>query len=200
MNTLYILPFISALIGWVTNFLAIKMLFHPRKKISLGIFTIQGVFPKRQKVLAERLGKLVANELFSLKDISHLLESENLRDDIDEIIDKRLDIFLNEKLVASLPMLAMFMNEELKETIKTTIKSELNAAIPEILQNLSLKLEKEVNVENTVYEKVVGFSPEKLEAMLFSIMKKEFRFIELLGAILGFIIGLLQLLIVRLTY
>ena len=63
---IFILPIIAALIGWATNFVAIKMLFHPQdpKKI-LGI-TFQGVFPKRQKQIAERLGELVAIELFSI--------------------------------------------------------------------------------------------------------------------------------------
>jgi uncharacterized membrane protein YheB (UPF0754 family) len=46
-----------------------------------------------------------------------------------------------------------------------------------------------------VREKVESFSSDKLEDMLFSIMKKEFRFIEIVGGVLGFFIGLLQLLI-----
>lgn len=44
-------PVICALIGWFTNFLAVKMLFHPHKPIKIGPFTIQGIFPKRQSWL-----------------------------------------------------------------------------------------------------------------------------------------------------
>ena len=47
------MPFIGAVIGLVTNWIAIKMLFHPRKKI-LGI---QGVIPKRKKEIAKRIGE-----------------------------------------------------------------------------------------------------------------------------------------------
>ena len=57
------LPFIAAGIGWFTNYLAIKMLFHPREPINLGFYTLQGIFPKRQKVLAEKLGKVVSQDL-----------------------------------------------------------------------------------------------------------------------------------------
>ena len=56
----YLLPFIAALIGWVTNFLAIKMLFHPRKEIKILFLSIQGIFPKRQNELADKIGDLVA--------------------------------------------------------------------------------------------------------------------------------------------
>jgi len=54
---LYILPFISAAIGWVTNYIAVKMLFHPREERNLILFKLQGIFPKRKAVLADRLGK-----------------------------------------------------------------------------------------------------------------------------------------------
>jgi uncharacterized membrane protein YheB (UPF0754 family) len=50
-----------------------------------------------------------------------------------------------------------------------------------------------MNVESVVREKVEAFSSDKLEEMLLSIMKREFRFIECVGAILGFLIGLTQL-------
>ncbi len=48
------LPVVGALIGLFTNWIAVKMLFHPRKKI-LGI---QGVVPKNKKKIAARFGEL----------------------------------------------------------------------------------------------------------------------------------------------
>jgi uncharacterized membrane protein YheB (UPF0754 family) len=53
-------------------------------------------------------------------------------------------------------------------------------------------LEKSIDVEKLVRDKVEAFSSDKLEQILFSIMKKEFRFIEIIGAVLGFIIGCFQ--------
>ena len=50
---LLLLPIIAALIGWSTNYLAVKMLFHPRLPLRIMGFSIQGVFPKRQKQLAD---------------------------------------------------------------------------------------------------------------------------------------------------
>ncbi|MBI2451985.1 DUF445 family protein [Candidatus Pacearchaeota archaeon] len=48
-----ILPLTGAIIGYVTNWVAIKMLFWPRKKI----FGIQGLVPKRKEEIAARIGK-----------------------------------------------------------------------------------------------------------------------------------------------
>ena len=66
---LYLLPFIGALTGWVTNWIAVKMLFHPKEPKNFLFFKVQGVFPKRQKVMAEKLGHIVASELFSIDDV-----------------------------------------------------------------------------------------------------------------------------------
>ncbi len=193
----YSLPFIAGLIGWVTNYLAIKMLFHPRKPIRILFFDIQGIFPKRQKVLAERLGKIVATELFSFKDIKDRFASTSTASEINIVLDEKLEDFMDAKLKTMMPMLSMFMNSETKARIKDTLHQEFQNILPDILNRYSEKLEREIDIQQIVYEKVSGFSVDKLEEILISIMEKEFKVIELIGGILGFAIGLIQLVIAR---
>src|SRR3989344_8850138 len=51
---LFLIPIIGFVIGYVTNWIAIVMLFHPRKKI----FGIQGIIPKRKALLARKIGEI----------------------------------------------------------------------------------------------------------------------------------------------
>lgn len=196
---IYTLPIIAGLIGWITNFLAIKMLFHPKKKVNLYLFTIQGIFPKRQDVLAERLGKIVSSELFSFKDIKERFTSTSTAVEINKVLDEKLEDFMEDKIKTAMPMLAMFLNKEAKAKIKDTLHQEFQNILPDILNKYSEKLEKDIDVEAIVTKKVSAFSSDKLEQILFSIMKKEFKFIEILGGVLGFIIGIVQLLIIQLN-
>ncbi|MCL6583108.1 MAG: DUF445 family protein [bacterium] len=53
------IPFISALIGWFTNYLAVRMIFHPYQPLGLGPLKIQGLVPKRREELAISIGKTV---------------------------------------------------------------------------------------------------------------------------------------------
>lgn len=195
---IYTLPFIAAITGWVTNFLAIKMLFHPKKKVNLGLFSIQGIFPKRHDVLAARLGKIVSTELFSISDIKERFTSASSMVEINKVLDEKLEDFLDVKLKDTLPMLAMFLNKDAKAKIKNTLHEEFQNILPDILNKYSDKLEREIDVEDIVSKKVSAFSTDKLEQILFSIMKKEFKFIEIMGAVLGFLIGLIQLLLIQL--
>ncbi len=189
---IYALPFISALIGWFTNYLAIKMLFHPRKEINLGFVKLQGIFPKRQEKLAEQVGEIVEEELFSINDIIEKINKRENLEDIFILLEQKIDNYLRDRLLNSMPMLKMFVNDELIEKIKMSMVSEFEKILPEVIDKFSSKLEKEVNVKQMVYDKIANFSSEKLEEILFSIMKKEFKFIEIVGAVLGFMIGLVQ--------
>ena len=62
------------------------------------------------------------------------------------------------------------------------------------LEELTLRLEQNFDVGKIVQEKSKLF-PLMLEKLLMSLMKKEFFFIELIGAVIGFVIGCLQVLI-----
>jgi uncharacterized membrane protein YheB (UPF0754 family) len=188
---IYSLPIIAALIGWFTNFLAVKMLFHPKKPIQFFFFTIQGIFPKRQKVLADKLGNVVAKDLFSVDDlIGQAKSQDNTR--VMNLVESKIDEFIDKKLAASMPMLSMFMNDDLKLKIKGALVNEINSILPELIDSYGENLKKSIDIKGIVKEKVLEFSTDKLEEILYSIMKKEFRFIEILGAVLGFIIGLIQ--------
>ncbi|WP_207493407.1 DUF445 domain-containing protein [Aridibaculum aurantiacum] len=196
---LLIIPVISAFIGWFTNWIAIKMLFHPRvpKKI-LGI-TFQGIFPKRQRQFAEKLGKLVSNELLSFSDIEKKVTNpENLKK-VMPVVEAHLDHFLKEKLKDQMPMIAMLVGEKTLDMMKAVFMTELEEMFPVIMNQYMGQLQSDLDLEKIVVEKVSSFSSDKLESILNQIMSKEFRFIEIIGAFVGFIIGLLQILITTLS-
>ncbi len=190
---IYALPFIAALIGWFTNYLAIKMLFHPRKPVDLFLFKIQGIFPKRQAALASKLGEVVASELVHISDIKEQVNDPETAKKIHEVISNRLDEFLHGGLKENFPMLAVFLNESTLQKIKEVFTLELEKGLPQIIETYVQQMESNLDIKSIVTDKVSGFDSDKLEELLFSILKKEFKFIELIGAVLGFFIGLVQL-------
>ena len=191
----FLLPIIAAGIGWVTNYLAVKMLFHPRREIRVAGIRFHGVFPKRQKMLAERLGEIVSEELFSIDEVTGKLGEMAASDEVSGLVADRIEKTIRNKLVKSFPMLSMFLTDDMVEKVTGLFLTDLKDMLEEVAGEIGAKLEKEIDVKATVREKVAGFSTDKLEEMLFSIMKKEFRFIEVVGAVLGFLIGSVQVLL-----
>ena len=195
------LPLIAALIGWFTNWVAIKLLFHPKKKIKIGILEIQGVFPKRQKIFAEKLGMVIAREIVSSQDIKEKLNQSNIATEVKTLIDKHINTFINTKLKEAYPQVVMFIYNYIIRQFKDVTMKEIETIVPLILNTYKQGIEKAldgVDIKSTIASKVTNFSSDKLEEIILSIMKKELRFVEISGGILGFIIGLIQVILVKL--
>ena len=193
---IYLLPIIAALIGWITNYLAIKMLFHPHQPKKILGLTFQGVFPKRQAQIAEKLGDLVANELFSMKDVAQKIEDLSTQPEALEEVGKRIEQTIRGKLISACPMLSMFLSDEMIEKVTSLFKGELEDFLRVSAQGLAVKMEESVDIQALVREKVQAFSSNKIEELLLGFMEQEFRFIEKIGAVLGFLIGCIQVFLV----
>jgi uncharacterized membrane protein YheB (UPF0754 family) len=193
--TFILIPLISAFIGWFTNYIAIKMLFHPRlpKKI-LGI-TFQGIFPKNQQRFAQKLGTLVANELINIDDLTQRLKDPKQLQSLAPFIESHIDNFLEVKLKEKMPVISMFVGEGTISKIKEGLLEEIDALLPQLIGKYTDSIKENIDIERIVSDKVAAFSSDKLEEILNSIMKKEFFFVEVIGGVLGFVIGVLQVFI-----
>lgn len=193
--TIYLIPFISAFIGWFTNWIAIKMLFHPKNPVKFLGITIHGIFPKRQKQFAEKLGGVVARELIHFDEIAAQLKDPEKLKALNPAIEAHLDNFLQVKLKEKLPVISMFVGDGTMSKIKEGMMEEIAEMLPNIIGQYTDNLSEKVDIEKMVTDKVANFSSDKLEEILVSIMSKEFRFVEIIGGVLGFVIGLLQIFI-----
>lgn len=196
---LYSIPFISALIHWVTIWMALKMLFHPRHPKKFLWMTFHGVFPKKQHQIAENLGRIVGQELLSFKDIEEKITNSESLDSIYPEIEKHIDDFLRNRLKESMPMIAMFIGDSTINQLKEVFMGELRNMLPGLFKNYVNNLKNDLDLEKIVVEKIKNFSSDKLEQMLNQILTKEFRFVEVIGAVLGFLIGVVQILITLAT-
>ncbi|MBM3915005.1 MAG: DUF445 domain-containing protein [Sphingomonadales bacterium] len=183
---------ISGFIGWITNWIAIKMLFHPRKPIRVLGLTLQGIFPKNQSQFAQKLGKLVSGEFLSFADIEKKISEPSNIQKMMPLIEAHIDTFLKERLSEQLPMISMFVGEKTITRLKTTFLQEIENLLPPVMKTYAGQLRTELDLESIITEKVAHFSSDRLEELLYQIMAKEFRFVEWVGAIIGLLIGLVQ--------
>ena len=87
-------PLVGAIIGLVTNYLAVKMLFrpyYPKKILGFKIPFTPGIIPKRKDALAHGIGLAVGEDLFTGEDLKNLLCSEKIENKLIENIKGALD-------------------------------------------------------------------------------------------------------------
>jgi uncharacterized membrane protein YheB (UPF0754 family) len=186
------IPAIGGLIGWSTNWLAVKMIFRPiRARRFLGI-RVQGLVPRRQPDLAKAIGRVVGTHLVEHKDIVKGLNKLDLAQVFNSVLDRGLGPKINE--LRSLPLIGGFLTEERVADIKKSIVQGIMAHKDAVLDEVERGLEQGLDVPKLVEEKVGKFAVEKLEAMILEVASRELKAIEVLGGVLGVVIGLLQVL------
>jgi uncharacterized membrane protein YheB (UPF0754 family) len=88
------------------------MLFHPKEpKRILGI-TFHGIFPKRQKIFAEKLGKMISAEFLSFEDIEQKIANPQNLEKLMPMIEAHVDNFLRNKLSDEMPFLSLFIGDK----------------------------------------------------------------------------------------
>jgi uncharacterized membrane protein YheB (UPF0754 family) len=189
------IPLFSAFFHWLTIRLALKLLFHPKQPVNILGYKLQGVFPKRQKQFANSLGQLVSQELLSFDDIAGKVTKPENMAAVLPLIEEKMEEFLRHKLSEAFPVISMFIGDKTINTVKSAFMKEIETLFPEMMQSYMTKLQSELDLEKIVVDKVNGFSSDKLEEILQRIMNKEFRFVEIIGGVLGLIIGIVQVII-----
>ena len=144
---LVLIPIISAFIGWFTNWIAIKMLFHPREPKKLFGMTFHGIFPKRQRQFAEKLGKLVSVELLSFRDIEEKITHPANIQRIMPLMEEHIDHFLRVKLAQQMPVISMFIGDKTINELKTVFIGELETLFPNIMKNYMSTLQGDLDLE-----------------------------------------------------
>ena len=191
------IPFVTAFIGWVTNWIAIKMLFHPKKKISFAGWKLQGLIPRRQQDLAEKTAEIIERELLSQHTISQQIEKIDLEPHLEEFAQKLVQERLGERLKA-IPMVGAFINESALDKLAQIALEEMKKQAGPLQEKVAAQVESHLQVRQLIEQKIAELNLDKLEEIVLHVAHKELRTIEWLGAVLGFLIGCGQVVILAL--
>jgi len=184
-------PLIGAGIGWLTNRLAIQMLFRPRQPVRLLFWTLQGLIPRRQAELATRVAEIVETELFN----QHLIRDEIRKMDLHPHLQQLATNIVWDRLAPKLraiPLLGNFVNDKLLYNLNKIALESLVGETEPLLEKVSMEVEKHIAVRKIVEEKIHAFDLDQLEEIVRKLAHQEFRSIEILGAVIGLAVGLVQ--------
>jgi uncharacterized membrane protein YheB (UPF0754 family) len=189
------LPLVGAVIGWITNYIAIKMLFRPHHPVRILGLTVQGLLPRRRSEFAASIARTVENDLLTAEDITHFFEEVQWEEEVERAVEQALEAKLKSKRISRLlrTPLVGFIGYEVIRQVKKNITRTIIKKVRENKERLFEKFEDAIELKEVVSRKVEGFDMGKLESILMDLISTELAYIELVGAVLGFIIGLTQM-------
>ena len=90
----------------------------------------------------------------------------------------------------------MLVTPEIAGRLTDLLMDELQKEIPGLIDSLFESVEKKIDFRKIIRQKIEGFDLIRLESIIYAIAARELKAIEVFGGILGFIVGVLQLLII----
>ena len=148
---------IGSIIGYITNYVAIKLLFRPYKSIKIKNILIfpQGVIPREKKLLAKKVGEVVKEFILSEEEIKKIIK--NIKKEIDTIIDEKIDLLLEKKITEFtkkeeiIGKLVLFIESFIKEKFPMFASFIDSKTLFSILENVDfdIKLKKIIDKNKT---------------------------------------------------
>lgn len=193
MDNIYIIllmGIIGGIIGYITNKLAIKLIFRPINPVKIPILNIEvlGLIPKRKNEIAIKIGEIIQDEFISVDDILENLVTEDDKQKAVDYIKLKVSTIIDEK--ASL--MPSYIKSIIKGYVDEIIEKEVNESIDELGSEIIEKAHERINIQEIVENKVNELDLIELENIILSVANNELNHIELLGLILGFLIGIVQ--------
>lgn len=189
----WLLPLAGLLVGYATNWVALKMVFEPIEPIKIGPWEWQGLFLKRQKEVSAEYAEVFAEEILNAKNLLNSILRGPASDRLFTIIQRHLKEAVDESAGASKPFVQMVVGTERYIEMKNSICDRLMDSLPNELSRIHRYTDEALDVKKELRTKLEELTPEEFEGILHPVFKEDEWILILVGAILGALAGWGQL-------
>jgi uncharacterized membrane protein YheB (UPF0754 family) len=184
------MPLVGGTIGYVTNRLAVAMIFRPIRPRRILGFRVQGLIGRRQQEIAASIGRVVGSHLLSHEDVVAAFSTLDLEGLIDGAVRAGLEPKVAE--LRRLPLVGSFLTDERVADLRASFVKALVDDREALIGQLERAVEEGLDIQDIVTRKVSEFQIERLESLILEVASRELRSIEVLGGVLGLLVGLGQ--------
>lgn len=190
------LPVCGIIVGYATNWLALKLIFEPKKPKKIFGYTIQGLFIKRQADVSLEYAKIVSDYILNSEQMWEHMLNDNGGEKLWNLFEKNIEEAVERQSINIEPVVNLLVGSKKYEDIKTTIIKQLVAEMPRTLHTIHEVSNASFNIEKVMGDKMTALTPEEFEGVLRPAFQEEELTLILVGAVLGGVAGLIQLMLV----
>lgn len=162
-DELWVLPVAGFLVGWVTNWLALKVIFRPLTPHKFGCITIHGLFLKRQMEVSETFARVNCVEILHTKAIWERILTGPLSKNFFAML-RAHSILFTEKLVGGMkPFAVSAMGSQKFSEMKEEIAKQIADNLPSIMPHSYQYTTDALDMENTIRKKMQQLSYAEFE-------------------------------------
>jgi uncharacterized membrane protein YheB (UPF0754 family) len=191
------IPFTCAFVGWVTNYMAVKMIFHPMNFWGIGKFGWKGIIPNHAIKMSGLITKVLTEKLVKPKELYNKINPDDLLLLVTDLIDRKAEEIVKDVIQAKNPALWKLLPAGLTASIEEEVRSVIPGQVREVYKSFGDDLDNVLDFNEVIRGSLSGKNTVYLIEMFQRCGGPEFTFIIQSGAYFGFIIGLVQVLFIN---
>ncbi|WP_250657001.1 DUF445 domain-containing protein [Alkalimarinus coralli] len=187
------IPFIAGLIGWTTNWLAIKLTFLPLEFIGIPpLLGWQGIIPSKARKMAAISVDATISKIGTVGEIFDQIDPTVLASHIIETVEPRIEEYVDELMLKEHATFWENLPTPMRQMVYDRVRKSAPDLVDNLVEDLSNNIEELLDIKGMVIDQL---SEDKvlLNRIFLECGDKEFRFIINSGAWLGFLFGLVQM-------
>lgn len=189
----WVIPLFGGFIGWFTDWLALKMIFYPKEPTRyLGLFTWQGLFLKRRAEVSERYGQLIAREVVTPRNVIDAILRGPLSDHLFAMVQRQVQRVVDDQAGIAKPFVVFAVGSGRYQEMKRRVAEETMKRLPDTLRHVEKYAAEAMDLERTLAGKMQTLSADEFEALLHPAFQQDEWILITVGAVLGFIVGEIQ--------
>jgi uncharacterized membrane protein YheB (UPF0754 family) len=191
----WIVPICGAIIGYISNYLAIAVIFEPVRPVRIGPVRLQGLFIKRQRQVAEVWARIISEKIVSLNNIGYELFHGPRGDRTRKMIETLMLPVVDRAVgLARMPVRAAMGRRAYEQLSRFAVTQAADVASASLL-DVEFNRRQSNRIRALVAEKTRNMAPQDFAEMLRSAIKEDEWLLILHGAVLGVLAGLVHLVV-----
>lgn len=183
------LPLGGAFIGWVTNWLALRMIFRPLRYRGYGPFRWRGLFLRRQQEVSAAYAELFAQKILYPAALTGAILEGPASGVFLEMVHAHLVEAIDKSVGRGRHVITLTVGTERYEHMKKTIAAGVVEDLSSSLSDLHDYVERTLAIEETLREKLEALSPEEFVGVLRPVFEEDETTLIALGAVMGLVAG-----------
>jgi uncharacterized membrane protein YheB (UPF0754 family) len=192
----WVLPVAGVAVGYMTNWIALRLIFYPIEERRVGPFRLQGVFTRRQQSAGRTYAELVAEEVVTVSNLAYNLLNGNQSDRTRRMIRDAIRPEVDRAVGVVGPVVRIAGGTDQYERVQEAFAEAGIERTIDPLYDPEFNEDRSEAIETLIYERLCALPPEEFIGLLRPAFQEDEWMLVMLGAVLGFVAGCLQLLVV----
>lgn len=188
----WILPFFGLLVGTLTNWIAIQLIFTPVKPKKYGPFTFQGLFLKRQTEISEEFSRVFTEDVVTASEVVSTMIHGERKQRLISLVRSHVSLILERTLVVQLAAQAAVGPTGYADLKDAALEKALQYT-EELSENKAFNAVQAKAVQAMLHQRISAQPPEEFQDLVRPIFHEDEWILVAIGGVLGALVGWGQL-------